>query len=266
MTERLGIIISGARGRMGQALVEALADHRQLELVGALEHAEHPELGQPVKAHGPKISFSLEQLAKDIKKACLIDFSAPQATLKNAEICTKYAMPMVIGTTGFKDNEIKMLKEASQKIPIVMAANYSIGVNLVRQAVEELARRLPESYDLEIVEIHHKMKKDAPSGTALALAQSLANGRGLDLQKAACYHREGQTGIRPKGEIGIQSLRGGDIVGDHTVIFAGPGERIEVIHRAHNRSNFANGALKAATWIGTAKPGLYDMLDVLNLK
>jgi len=185
----------------------------------------------------------------------------------------KQNIPMVIGTTGFSDKELQKITEISKKIPIVLAANFSIGVTLMVKMVYELAQTLPDTYDLEVVEAHHRLKKDSPSGTALRIAQALAQGRGQNLSDVICLHREGQIGERPRGQIGVQTIRAGDIVGEHTAYFAGPGERLEITHRAHSRQNFATGALRAARWLWNdgsplelKPPKLYDMFDVLGLK
>lgn len=269
---RIGVLIAGVKGRMGQALLTGLADYPDLHLSGALEHPQHPEINTAILPGGVKIVAQIADAAKNAPRSSLIDFTTPEATLAHVADCVKNLIPMVIGTTGINADGMKIIKAATQKIPVVMAANYSIGVTLMLKLVEDLAAQLPESYDLEIVEAHHRMKKDAPSGTALRLAQALADGRKKKLSDVLCTERSGEIGARPPGQIGVQTIRGGDIVGDHTVCFAGPGERLEVIHRAHSRNNFASGALRAALWLwqtegerGFRKPGLYDMFDVLDL-
>ena len=195
----------------------------------------------------------------------IIDFTFPGVTLQTAEFASIAGTAMVIGSTGFKAQEKEKIASYATVIPIVMSPNMSIGVNVLLKLVDMAARLLDEGYDAEIVEAHHKMKKDAPSGTALAIAQVIAGARGVDLDKRARYERHGLIGQRPAGEIGIQTVRAGDIVGEHTVMFAGGGERIEITHKAHSRENFARGAIAAAQWIVGKKPGLYTMADVLGI-
>ena len=272
MNKPLNIIVAGAKGRMGQALVSLINESEELNLLGGLEFDGHPDLGKPIcLSEGPKLVDRLEKILKEPSpRTVFIDFTTPHATLNHVDQCLKLSIPMVIGTTGIDESGMNKIEGASKKIPIVMAANFSIGINLITKVVEKLAKSLPQDYDLEVVETHHRMKKDAPSGTALRLARALAEGRNVYLNKVICMHREGETGKRPKDQIGVQTLRGGDIVGDHTVLFAGPGERIEITHRAHSRNNFASGALKAALWLcqdeERKSPLLYDMFDVLNMK
>jgi len=271
LSKPLDIIISGVKGRMGQAILSSVEEDPDLNLFGGLEYADHPDQGKPILGNnGPKIENRIEKIAKSSSRSALIEFTSPSATLSHLEECVKLDIPMIIGTTGFEELQLKQIEESAKKIPIVMAPNYSIGINLMAKVIKELASALPESYDLEVIEAHHALKKDAPSGTAPRLGRALAEGRKTYLEKVICLHREGNTGERKPGQIGIQTIRGGDIVGDHTVIFAGPGERIEVTHRAHSRKNFASGALKAAKWLWPGEerrsPTLYDMFDVLELK
>jgi len=269
MSEKLGLIISGVRGRMGQALVSSILESTKVFLAGGLEYEKHPEMGKPIAGEkSALIAPSLEEAVTGQKKLVLIEFTNAKASLTHLQECTRMSIPMVLGTTGFTDAEKNKIVEAAKMIPIVMASNFSIGINLMSKVIEELAAALPLSYDIEVVEMHHRHKKDSPSGTALTLAESLAKGRGVQLDKVACYHREGDVGARPEGEIGIQTLRGGDIVGDHSVYFAAPGERLEITHRATNRNNFASGAIRAAQWLFEGEqvklPGLYSMRDVLG--
>jgi 4-hydroxy-tetrahydrodipicolinate reductase len=196
----------------------------------------------------------------------VIDFSIPEVSLEAIQTVAKQKRAMVIGTTGFSKREMELVLQFTKKIPCVMAPNMSVGVNVMFKIVEELAKILGEEYDIEILEAHHRYKKDAPSGTALKLAQIVATALGRDLEKVATYSRRGLVGERQKKEIGIQSIRGGEIVGEHTVFFAGTGESLEVAHRAQSRDNFARGALQAAKWVAKKPPGLYDMLDVLGLR
>jgi 4-hydroxy-tetrahydrodipicolinate reductase len=196
----------------------------------------------------------------------IIDFSYPQATLEHARLAATRRKAMVIGTTGFSAAELDELRSLAKQFPCVFSPNMSVGVNLLFKVIAEMARTLHEDYDIEVIEAHHRLKKDAPSGTALKMAEVLAKAIGKDLAQAAVYTRKGLVGERKRGEIGIQTIRAGDIVGDHTVIFGGMGERIEVTHRAQSRDTFVRGALRAARWIVKQPPGLYDMLDVLELK
>jgi 4-hydroxy-tetrahydrodipicolinate reductase len=195
----------------------------------------------------------------------IIDFTFPEVTLEVARYAAGHGKFMVIGTTGFSDTQKQTLAGYAERVPMVLSPNMSIGVNVLFRVVKMVAGLLDESYDVEIVEAHHRMKKDAPSGTALALARSAAEGRGVDLGEKACYERHGMIGARPTGQIGIQTVRAGDIVGEHTVMFAGNGERIEIVHKAHTRENFARGAVRAAAWVAGRKPGLYGMTDVLGI-
>ena len=195
----------------------------------------------------------------------IIDFTAPQATLLNLQLAAKQNKAIVIGTTGFDPAELQQLKEFTNSIPCVFAPNMSVGVNVLLNVVGKVARALGESYNIEVVEAHHSQKKDAPSGTALKIAEVLAEGMDWDLREVGVYERHGMIGQRKTKEIGVQTIRAGDIIGDHTVLFGGPGERIEITHRAHTRDTFALGALRAAEWVVKQPPGLYTMTDVLGL-
>jgi len=196
----------------------------------------------------------------------LIDFTFPEASLANIKLCAELGRPIIIGSTGFTGEQLDEVGEFVRKIPCVLSPNMSIGVNLCFKILEEVARTIGGDYDMEIVETHHRMKKDAPSGTAIKMAQVLAKAVNRNLEEVGVYARKGMIGERTNKEIGIQTLRAGDIVGEHTVLFAGIGERIEITHRAHSRETFAAGAVRAAKWIVGRKPGLYDMQDVLGLK
>ena len=262
-------IVCGAAGRMGKRIINVLAQSDEITLGAALEAPGSPFLGQDageLAGAGPagvKISASVEETlaAGDV----IIDFSAPAATIQHLRAAAELSRAMVIGTTGLSAEDITRVREASRKIPCVMAPNMSVGVNLLLNILPQIARVLSD-YDIEIVEAHHRHKKDAPSGTALKLAQVLAQALERDLDEVGNYGRHGITGERPAQEIGIHALRGGDIVGVHNVLFAGPGETIEVIHRASSRDTFARGAVKAALFAAGAGAGLYDMQDVLGLK
>jgi 4-hydroxy-tetrahydrodipicolinate reductase len=241
------IAIAGAAGRMGQALIEAVAAHSDLQLA---------VLHDVAKTGNPKITSDNAALASaDV----VIDFTRPSATLAHLA----HAKAMVIGTTGFSDTERKAIAEAAKRIPIVMAANFAVGVNATYKLVETAAKILGDAYDVEIIEAHHRHKVDAPSGTALELGRVVERALGGKLDPA--YGRSGEPGARPKKQIGFHSIRGGDIVGEHTVVFAGVGERVEVTVRSQSRATYAQGALRAAKWLKGKSPKLYGMADVLGL-
>ena len=251
------VAIAGAGGRMGQALIDAVLADRSLTLAAAFELAGSPAVGR--QAGAIRIGSDPEAaLAADV----LIDFTRPEATLSHL----KHAKAMVIGTTGLTDAQKRQVQDAARRIAIVMAANFAVGVNAVYKLAETAARILGEDYDVEIVEAHHRHKVDAPSGTALKLGELVAGALGRKLGEVAAHGREGDTGERPAREIGFHAIRGGDIVGEHTVIFAGAGERVEVAVRSQSRLTYAAGALRAARWLEGRGPGLYDMADVLGLK
>jgi len=241
------VAISGAGGRMGRALVEAVAGAGDLELAGSFD------IGGDIRA---AVS------AADV----LIDFTRPEGTLEHLRACVDAKRAIVIGTTGFDSAQLARIREASGEIPIVMAPNMSVGVNVALRLVEVASRSLGPDYDVEVFEIHHKLKVDAPSGTALKLGEVAAAARGAALERDGVFSRHGHTGERPAGAIGFSVARGGDLVGDHTVYFAGVGERIEITHRASSRATYAQGALRAARFLAGKPAGLYDMQDVLGLK
>jgi len=264
------VIIAGAAGRMGTRLVTLLKESTTLTLAGAIEGKGHQALGQDAgeiagcgKA-GIRITEDLTALLKEGE--VVIDFSTPDATLNHLRAVSQQRRAMVIGTTGLSALEFEELKSMTRHIPCVFSPNMSVGVNLIYKVIGEMAKTLGDEYDIEVIEAHHRLKKDAPSGTALKIAEVLAKAVKRDLHQVGVYARKGLIGERKKQEIGIQTIRAGDIVGDHTVIFGGMGERIEVTHRASSRDTFARGALRAAGWIVKQPPGLYDMMDVLNLK
>jgi 4-hydroxy-tetrahydrodipicolinate reductase len=213
---------------------------------------------------GVKIAGSLEEVSA--AGEVLIDFTTPEATLKNARVAFSRGLSMVIGTTGISGDMLKEITKLSKGIRCVMSPNMSVGVNVMFRIAADMARYLGKDYDVEILELHHRLKKDAPSGTAMKLAQILASATDRNLDEVAVYERKGMIGERTDREIGIQTWRAGDIIGEHTILFGGIGERLELIHRAHNRDNFARGAVKAAEWIVQQPAGLYDMQDVLGLK
>ncbi|MDH0141793.1 4-hydroxy-tetrahydrodipicolinate reductase [Aquipseudomonas alcaligenes] len=263
------IAVMGAAGRMGKILIEAVGQAEGAKLTAAVDRPDSSLIGADageLAAQG-KIGVTL---AGDLNAVLdqfdvLIDFTHPSVTLKNLEICRRAGKAMVIGTTGFSPEERQQLEAAAQEIPIVFAANYSVGVNLCLKLLDTAARVLGDDVDIEIIEAHHRHKVDAPSGTALRMGEVVANALGRDLQKVAVYGREGQTGARERETIGFATVRAGDVVGDHTVLFAADGERVEITHKASSRMTFAKGAVRAALWLQTQPAGLYDMQDVLGL-
>ena len=265
----LRVAILGVSGRMGRALLSAIDETPGAALVGASASAASPWIGQDVgapasgAARGVAISADVAGAVRAATVA--IDFTLPDATSANVKACVAAQCAMVIGTTGLDEAARKQIENAAQRIAIVLAPNMSLGVNLLIKLTQLAAQTLDEDYDIEVFEAHHRNKQDAPSGTALALGSAAAAGRGVSLNDAAEMAREGTTGVRRRGTIGFSVFRGGDVVGDHTVTFAGVGERIELTHRASDRMAFARGALKAAQWIAGRQPGLYSMQDVLGL-
>jgi 4-hydroxy-tetrahydrodipicolinate reductase len=255
------VAIAGAGGRMGRALIEALQAERDLTLAAALDVAGSPAIGQT--AGGRRIVADLGALAEaDV----LIDFTRPEGTMAHLEACLAQQRAMVIGTTGFSDAQKARIAEGARRIPIAWSPNFAIGVNVVFRLAQTAARALGDAYDVEIIEAHHRHKVDAPSGTALKLGELVAGALGRKLGEVATHGRAGDTGERPAKAIGFHAIRGGDIVGEHTVIFAGAGERVEITVRSHSRQTYAAGALRAARWLGGRAAGLYDMFDVLGLK
>jgi 4-hydroxy-tetrahydrodipicolinate reductase len=263
-------IVSGAAGRMGGRIIHMIEAAEGITLAGALERPDHPAVGKEVgevvglPAKGLQVAGSLAQVLP--KGDVIIEFTHPEPTLAHLKEAAAAGKAMVIGTTGLSPAQTAELKALASRVRLVFAPNMSVGVNLMFKVVENIARVLKDGYDVEIVEAHHRLKKDAPSGTALKLAQVMAQALGRDLDKVGVYERKGLIGERTKEEIGVQTVRAGDIVGEHTVIFGGIGERLEIIHRAHSRDNFARGAVRAALWVVNQPPGLYDMQDVLGLK
>lgn len=254
------VVVTGACGRMGGEVLRLIEREPGMSLVAALERAGHPSLGQEVAAG---IRLGDDPDASLARADVYIDFSRPDATLALLEAARVRGVAAVIGTTGFNDEQRSRIEEASKRIPMVLAPNFSIGVHVLTEVVAEVASRLPDHH-AEVLELHHAAKVDAPSGTALRLAEAIAQARGIVLGDHRVVHREGHTGPRPRDAIGIQSLRAGDAVGEHTVHFGGPGERIELVHRALSRENFAAGAVVAARWVAGRPPGLYSMRDVLS--
>ena len=264
----LKIAVAGASGRMGRMLVEAIAKAPDAALAGALDVAGSPALGQDAAAFlGQPAGVAIESdLARGLAGArCLIDFTRPEGTLKHLAYCAEHGIAMVIGTTGFDDAGKAAIRAAAEKTAIVFAPNMSVGVNVTLKLLELAAKSLSEGYDIEIIEAHHRHKVDAPSGTALKMGEVIADALGRDLKQCAVYGREGVTGERDPSTIGFATIRGGDIVGDHTVLFAGDGERIEISHKSGSRVTYAHGALRAARFLADKATGLYDMQDVLAL-
>ena len=261
------IAIAGASGKMGRMLLEACASDADTSLVAALDAPQSSAIGVSAKAFGGNTETLVAAHANGVPRgAVLIDFTRPEATLAYLDACVAGGVGMVIGTTGFDDAGKAKIAEAAKQIPIVFSPNYSVGVNTVFKLLELVARSLNEGYDIEILEMHHRMKVDAPSGTALKLGEIIAEAQGTKLAGRAVYAREGHTGERKNGTIGFTAMRGGDVVGDHTVVFAGIGERIEITHKSASRATYAVGAIRAAKFLQGKSNGLFDMHDVLGLK
>jgi 4-hydroxy-tetrahydrodipicolinate reductase len=265
----LNVIVCGAAGRMGSTLVRLIHESRAMKIAGAVESANHPQIGKDagevagVGKIGVPIAAELAPPSKG--QAVIVEFTAPDATLEHVKIAAKKNIPIVVGTTGLNQKQLDEIKKLSRRTRVLISANMSLGVNLLVSLMGKVAAILGDDYDVEIVEAHHRFKKDAPSGTALALARPIAAALKRDLDQAGVCGRKGIVGERTKQEIGLLSVRAGDIVGEHTVIFGGLGERIEFIHRAQSRETFARGALRAAQWLVKQKKGLYSMQDVLGL-
>jgi 4-hydroxy-tetrahydrodipicolinate reductase len=263
------IAIAGASGRMGQMLVDAVRAADDCQLSGALDRADSPALGQDAGAFGGKTTGVLitADLASGLAQSrFLIDFTRPEGTMVHLAACRKLGVAMVIGTTGFSEEQKTQIAEAANDIPIMLAPNMSVGVNVTLKLLELAAKAMATGYDIEIVEAHHRHKVDAPSGTALKMGEVIAQAQGRNLADCAVYAREGITGERDPSSIGFATIRGGDIVGDHTVLFAGTGERIEISHKSSSRVTYAQGSLRAVRFLAAKKNGLYDMFDVLGLR
>jgi len=264
------IAVAGASGRMGSRITALSKEYSELRLTGAFERKGHKDVGKDVGTMvgsgetGVKLTDNLESIIKDID--VVISFTTVEASLDHLRTASANGKAAVIGTTGFSKDHIKEISELTKNIPCVMASNMSMGVNLLLKVLQDIAKVLGDAYDVEIIEAHHRMKKDAPSGTALKMAQVIASALNRNLEEVAVYARKGIIGERTPKEIGIQTIRAGDIVGEHTVIFGGLGERIEITHKVSSRDTFARGALKAAIWVYGKPAGLYDMQDVLGLK
>jgi 4-hydroxy-tetrahydrodipicolinate reductase len=266
----INLVVAGAAGRMGCRLVALIKDSTVLTLAGAIEgkghHAVGADAGDTAGCGRAGLPITDDLAALLNRGEVVVDFSAPEASLHHLRTVAQHRRAMVIGTTGFSAPQLEEVKSLACRVPCVLAPNMSVGVNLIYKVISEMAKTLGDEYDIEVIEAHHRLKKDAPSGTALKIAEVLAKAVGQDLDQIGVYARKGLIGERKKGEIGIQTIRAGDIVGDHTILFGGIGERIEVTHRASSRDTFAGGALRAARWVVRQPPGLYDMMDVLSLK
>ena len=268
-TRAISVAVAGASGRMGQMLVEAVRAADDCVLSGALDIAASPAIGHDAGAFagqstGVLITADIAQGLKNTR--VLIDFTRPEGTMAHLALCRANGVAIVIGTTGFTDSQKAEIAQAAKHIPIMMAPNMSVGVNVTLKLLEMAAKALATGYDIEIIEAHHRHKVDAPSGTALKMGEVIAEALRRDLKDCAVYAREGVTGERDPSSIGFATIRGGDIVGDHTVLFAGTGERIEITHKSSSRSTYAQGSLRAARFLAGQKSGLFDMFDVLGLK
>lgn len=263
-------IVIGAAGRMGQRILWALHETPNIYLAGAVERKDHPCLGRDAGEVAGMEKWEVS-IVGDLRQAIdagdiTIDFTNAEAALNNLKIAAEKGKGAVIGSTGFTPDHMDQVKLLTRKIPCVLSPNMSVGVNVMFKIVGDLAKVLGNDFDVEVIEAHHRMKKDAPSGTAMKIGQILAQALNRNFEQVGTFARKGLIGERKKTEIGMQTIRAGDIVGEHTVIFGGIGERLEFTHRAHSRDNFARGAIRAAEWVAKQKPGLYDMQDVLGLK
>ena len=263
----ISVIIDGACGRMGKMISQGVVTQSDMQLVGAIEYSGHPQLGEDigevagVGTIGVPISDNLSEILDEAD--VVVEFTAPSASIEHLRNVVDAGKTMVLATTGFTEAELAEVQELAQNIPCVMAPNMSVGVNVMLQAVQLVAKALGDDYDVEVIEAHHNQKADSPSGTALRIAEVLAESLDRNLAEVGAYGRHGMVGARPEKEIGIHAIRGGDISGDHTVLYAGAGERIEITHRAHTREAFAKGAIRAAQWVVDAPKGLHDIAEVL---
>jgi 4-hydroxy-tetrahydrodipicolinate reductase len=263
------VSVAGASGRMGQMLVEAVRDSGDCVLTGALDVAGSAAIGQDAGAFAGQptgVFITADVAAGLLHSRCLIDFTRPEGTMDHLRACEAQGVNLVIGTTGFSDEQKAEIAQAAKRIAIVMAPNMSVGVNVTLKLLEMAAKALSTGYDIEIIEAHHRHKVDAPSGTALKMGEVIADALGRDLKDCAVYAREGVTGERDPSSIGFATIRGGDIVGDHTVLFAGTGERIEITHKSSSRATYAQGSLRAVRFLSGKTTGLFDMFDVLGLR
>ena len=263
------VVLCGGCGRMASKVAQLIYQDDKLKLTGIVESPTHPDIGKDWGATtgqgktGIMVVDNLESIIQDADQ--IVEFTNPKVSLQHLEIAAKYKKTMIIGTTGFSGEEIEKMKSLSQNIPFLFSPNMSLGVNLLFKLAAETAIALSDDYDIEIVEAHHRFKKDAPSGTAKKLAQEIAKAKGLNLDKAAIYGREGIIGERKRGEIGIHSIRSGDITGEHTVMFTALGERLELTHKAHSRDTFAYGTIQAIKFMEGKPAGFYEMKDVLKI-
>ncbi len=265
---KVGIV--GAAGRMGQTLIKACLETEGVELTAAVEHKDSPAVGKDagevagLPRCGLTVGSDLGAVINEVN--ALIDFTRPEATLANLELCRQHGKHLIIGTTGFTAEQKSQINQAAETVAVVMAPNFSVGVNLTLKILEMATRVMGEYTDIEIIEAHHRHKVDAPSGTAIRMGEVVAKTLGRDLKDCAVYGREGITGARDRKTIGFSTIRAGDIVGEHTVMFADEGERVEISHKASSRMTFAKGAVRAALWLADKNKGLFDMQDVLGLK
>jgi len=266
--EGIKAIVVGAAGKMGARIIHVIKETPSIDLYRAIERADHPFIGKDVgETIGlGSIGVTLEGELKKAGGDVIINFTNPQSSLESLEFAKENGLAMVIGTTGLSPEQLNRVKALSKNIPCVFSPNMSVGVNVMFRIVQEIAHVLGPEYDVEILEAHHRLKKDSPSGTAVRLGELIAKALGRDLDRVGVYGRKGMVGERTKEEIGMQVIRAGDIVGEHTVLFGGIGERLEVTHRAHSRDNFARGAVRAALWVVNQTNGFYDMQDVLGLR
>jgi 4-hydroxy-tetrahydrodipicolinate reductase len=263
------VAVAGASGRMGHMLIEAIRASGDCQLAGAADQASSPAIGNDAAAflgHASGVPVTADIRAAIAHAQVLIDFTRPEGTLEHLRACREAKVAMVIGTTGFSEGQKALIEDAARDIPVVMSPNMSVGVNVTMKLLELAAKSLASGFDIEVIEAHHRHKVDAPSGTALKMGEVIAKATGRELKDCAVYAREGVTGERKTGSIGFTAIRGGDIVGDHTVLFAGTGERIEITHKASSRSTYAEGSLRAVRFLAGKKSGLFDMFDVLNLR
>ncbi len=268
MKESIRAIVVGAAGKMGSRIIHILRETPSIELGQAVERPDHPSLGMDIgEMIGlGRLGILLEGKMRKESGEVIINFSTPTASLECLEFAREHNLAIVIGTTGFNSGQLERVKELSKSVRCVLAPNMSVGMNVMFRTVQDMARVLGPEYDVEILEAHHRLKKDSPSGTAVKLGELIANALGRNLDQVGVYGRKGIIGERTREEIGMQVIRAGDIIGEHTVLFGGIGERLEITHRAHSRDNFARGAIKAALWVVNQPNGLYDMQDVLGLK
>ncbi len=255
------VIIMGGCGRMGGTLIRLAQQDRELNVKAVIERTDRLS---ELDSMDCLVSADLDEVLPKFPRAVVVEFTSPEATLEHVAICKRHGNPIVIGTTGLKPDQLAIVEEAARYVPVLLAPNMSLGVNVLLKVLPMLVKMLGPAYDMEMMEIHHSRKKDSPSGTALKLAECMAKARGWEYDEVKKHSRDGIIGERPEKELGVMALRGGDVVGDHTAYFFGPGERIEVTHRAHSRENFAGGALRAAKWLARQNPErLYSIADLL---